>query len=108
MNSITVEKIDFDSVSRKTPNETIIQLFRNLESLDSRIAIVHLPPGLVRDWNKHNTDQLVWVVDGEGILISETKETRLQKGTAVHIPKGVNHRHGATKENSLTQLSIIL
>ena len=107
MNRITVEKIDFDDFSKKNHTETIMQLFETVNTIGCRIAIVHLPQGRVRDWNIHQTDQIVWVVDGKGVLISETNETRLQKGTAVHIPKGVNHRHGATKEHSLTQLSII-
>lgn len=107
MNELKTEQIDFDAFSNENSNVTIKPLFRDPPLFENRISIVHFPPGAIRGWNKHDTAQLVLVIDGEGVLETETDKVILQKGMAIYIPEDVLHRHGARNEKHFIQLSII-
>jgi quercetin dioxygenase-like cupin family protein len=107
MSDIRIEKVDFENFSIEDKKETIIQLFRKSPSLKSRVSVVYFPPGITRDWSSHETEQIVFAIDGEGILSMEPDPIYLKKGVAVLIPKDKVHRHGAIKDNYFLQLSII-
>ena len=107
MNELKIEKINYNIFSNENSVETIKRLFRDLPLFEPKISIVHFPPGVKRNWSKHNTDQVIWVIDGEGVLNTETKKVHLQKGMGIYIPKDKLHQHGAIEENFFIQLSII-
>jgi len=71
------------------------------------VSIVHFPPGVVRPWSSHERDQYVWVLEGRGIIVSEDEENEVEPGMAIYIPAGLKHRHGSSKGDHFTQLSII-
>lgn len=54
----------------------------------------------------HEIDQILHVVDGEGVLATEWSLQRITPGDVVVVPRGVWHWHGATPSTSMCHLSI--
>lgn len=54
----------------------------------------------------HEVDQTLHVVDGEGVLATETSRQVLRPGDIFVVPRGVWHWHGATPSTSMCHLSI--
>ncbi|MEE8569759.1 MAG: cupin domain-containing protein [Candidatus Bathyarchaeia archaeon] len=80
-------------------NETI-------ESKDLNIAVVSFPAGVKNTFHTHNTDQLLWVLSGKGIVATEHEEVIATPGMAFFIPTGESHWHGATKDSPFSHISI--
>jgi quercetin dioxygenase-like cupin family protein len=54
----------------------------------------------------HEVDQVLHVLDGEGVLATESSLKRIRTGDVVVVPRGVWHWHGATPSTSMCHLSI--
>jgi quercetin dioxygenase-like cupin family protein len=54
----------------------------------------------------HPVDQLLYVVDGVGILATEDEKRHIRDGDWVRIPAGVWHWHGATPDQAMVHVSI--
>ena len=54
----------------------------------------------------HEVDQTLHVLDGEGVLATQTSLQPIKTGDIVFIPRGVWHWHGATPTTSMCHLSI--
>jgi quercetin dioxygenase-like cupin family protein len=54
----------------------------------------------------HEVDQTLHVLDGEGVLATETSLQVIRPGDLLFIPGGVWHWHGATPSTSMCHLSI--
>ena len=80
-------------------NETV-------ESQDLSIAVVSFPPGVRNTFHTHNTDQVLWILSGRGIVASENEEVIATPGMAFFIPVGERHWHGATKTTPFSHISI--
>jgi len=71
------------------------------------ISVVRFPRGVRRPWSAHTQDQYAWIISGSGIIASEGREIKLSPENLVFIPANTMHQHGASDEESMTQLSII-
>jgi quercetin dioxygenase-like cupin family protein len=54
----------------------------------------------------HEVDQTLHVVEGEGVLATETSRQIIRPGDILVVPRGVWHWHGATPDSSMCHLSI--
>jgi quercetin dioxygenase-like cupin family protein len=54
----------------------------------------------------HPVDQLLYVVEGVGILATEEEKRYIRDGDWVRIPAGTWHWHGATPDKALVHVSI--
>lgn len=70
--------------------------------------------GMVRFFNggrnvrhTHTADQVLYIVDGEGIVATDTEEAHVRGGDVVHVPAGEIHWHGAAPGKDMSHLSII-
>ena len=54
----------------------------------------------------HPVDQLLQVVEGEGVVDIEGERRRIRAGDWVVVPAGVWHWHGATPDTAMCHLSI--
>ena len=54
----------------------------------------------------HSFDQVLYVVDGEGVVATDDEERRIRPGDLVVIPAGEPHSHGAADGASTTHLAI--
>lgn len=59
------------------------------------------------DWHKHETPQVLIVVEGVGYYQEREKEPLLMKvGDVIKCDKNVEHWHSSSKENDVTYLAI--
>jgi quercetin dioxygenase-like cupin family protein len=71
-----------------------------------RIGVVNFDPGARTKWHTHTNEQVLYVVDGKGIVATEEEEVVVTQGTFIFIPSGEKHWHGATPETSFSHMSI--
>ena len=72
-----------------------------------RVSMVNFSPGAKNVFHSHTFEQVLYVIDGKGIVATEKEEYVVMPGTVVFIPPGERHWHGATKDTSFSHLSII-
>src|SRR5688572_5820931 len=60
-----------------------------------RANVVTFHYGARNKLHHHETDQLLVVTAGEGIVATESEEIHVRPGDVVHVPAGERHWHGA-------------
>ncbi|MDO8673575.1 MAG: cupin domain-containing protein, partial [Dehalococcoidia bacterium] len=70
------------------------------------VNVVNFDQGAVNVFHTHATDQVLYVIDGTGIVATEEEEVRVTPGTFIIIPAGEKHWHGAIKEDKFSHISI--
>ena len=73
-----------------------------------RIGNVIFSPGARTKLHTHESDQVIIVTGGKGILATKEVENEVTLGDVVHVPHGEVHWHGATKDSSFSQISVLL
>ncbi len=58
------------------------------------------------NWHTHDSEQILYITEGRGIVATKEKEHVVTAGTLVYIPAGENHWHGAAEDSSMTHLNI--
>jgi len=58
------------------------------------------------DWHTHDSEQILYITEGRGIVATKEKEHVVTPGTLVYIPAGEVHWHGACEDSSMTHLNI--
>lgn len=71
-----------------------------------RVLYVYFEPGGANLLHTHTFDQILYIVEGEGIVATETEEHRVSAGDIVVVPAGEQHWHGATAETAMAHLAI--
>ncbi|MDP2954495.1 MAG: cupin domain-containing protein [Chloroflexota bacterium] len=71
-----------------------------------RLTIVNFSPGARNVFHTHTTDQVLYVIDGRGIVATEKEEHVVTPGMVAFIPAGERHWHGATEDASFSHVSI--
>ena len=74
---------------------------------DLKLDIITFPPGVRNKPHRHEYDQVLYILAGEGIVATEKEQKKLTPGYLALIPRGELHWHGATEKNSFQHLSII-
>ncbi len=69
------------------------------------IAIVSYSPGSKLKWHTHDSEQILYVTEGKGILATKEKENIVTPGMVVVIPAGEVHYHGATGDTTFTHVA---
>ena len=69
-------------------------------------SVVNLERGATTGWHTHESDQILVVTSGVGIVANETAEQQITVGDVVHIRKGENHWHGALSESYMSHITI--
>lgn len=72
----------------------------------SMIWGVWFDPGSRAKPHVHDFDQILHVVEGEGVLATEDGARRLVVGDWVTVPRGLWHWHGATPEHGMCHVTI--
>jgi len=58
------------------------------------------------NWHTHDSEQILYVTEGRGIVASKEREYVITSGCIAFIPAGEIHWHGATEESAMTHLNI--
>ncbi len=69
------------------------------------IAMVSYSPGSKLKWHRHDSEQILYVTEGKGILATQTEENIVTPGMIVVIPAGEVHYHGATGNATFTHVA---
>jgi quercetin dioxygenase-like cupin family protein len=70
------------------------------------VGLITFSPGAKNVLHTHTGEQLLYIVEGKGIVATETEERVVTPGMLVRIPPGEKHWHGATKDSSFSHLSV--
>jgi len=54
----------------------------------------------------HTEDQVLQIMEGEGVVANESEKRRVRAGDVVVIPAGVWHWHGATTGSAMFHISV--
>ena len=75
------------------------------QSTQLRVFFVRFEPGGRNLLHTHSFDQVLYILEGEGIVATEREEYRVHPGDVVVVPAGTLHWHGATAETAMTHLA---
>ena len=83
-------------------------LLANDSTYNTLIGNVYFERGARSNWHVHPSGQILIVIDGEGYhqVEGQPRQT-MRKGEVIKCPPKVKHWHGATENNSLTQMYIL-
>jgi quercetin dioxygenase-like cupin family protein len=70
-----------------------------------RVILVRFDAGSVNVPHTHSFDQVLFIVEGKGIVANEEAEHHVGLGDLVVIPAGERHWHGATPEAAMAHLA---
>src|SRR5689334_22879538 len=83
-------------------------LVANDSTYNTLVGNVYFEKGARSNWHVHPSGQILIVLDGEGYHQMEGKPRQImKKGDVIECPPNVKHWHGATENNSLTQMYIL-
>lgn len=75
----------------------------------TRMLLVKFSPGGRTRWHRHTFEQGLVIVDGRGIVASETQGERVvEAGDVVVFGEGEKHWHGATNTTGMSHVAINL
>lgn len=81
-------------------------LARPKEDGKAELIAVFFDPGARTIPHIHSTDQVLHVLEGEGIVATEHEKRAVKAGDIAVIAAGTWHWHGATKSTAMCHLSI--
>jgi quercetin dioxygenase-like cupin family protein len=103
-----------DSTQAK-PNPSIAECFDgevtfqplvgSADSDDLDLLSVHFSAGARTRPHIHHQDQVLQIIEGQGIVADEIEKQIVSTGDVITIPKGVWHWHGATRYTAMTHIS---
>jgi len=76
------------------------------QSDNFRCNVVNFSPGATTGWHVHDSDQILVVTAGRGIVASETEQREITVGDVVHIKAGERHWHGARADSTLAHITV--
>jgi quercetin dioxygenase-like cupin family protein len=68
--------------------------------------VVNFRVGATTGWHAHDSDQLLIVTAGRGIVANETEEREITVGDVVQIKAGERHWHGAKADSPLSHITV--
>jgi quercetin dioxygenase-like cupin family protein len=94
-----VTRKDFDGVVHMQP------LKRPSDDTELEVLAVFFDAGARTRPHTHPTDQELHVIEGHGVVATETERLLVGPGDIVIVPAGVWHWHGATPESAMCHIS---
>ena len=82
------------------------ELVADGQSDNFRCNVVNFSVGATTGWHAHDSDQILVVTAGRGIVASETEQREIAVGDVVHIKAGERHWHGARADSTLSHITI--
>jgi quercetin dioxygenase-like cupin family protein len=58
------------------------------------------------NWHTHDSEQILYVTEGQGIVATKEREQVITPGCIVFIPAGEVHWHGAASGMGMTHLNV--
>ena len=74
---------------------------------DLQVGIAVFPPSYNTGLHSHSSEQLMYILEGKGIIGTENEQTEATPGKAFLIPRGENHFQVSTKEGGFKFLFVL-
>jgi quercetin dioxygenase-like cupin family protein len=78
------------------------------DSKEFNVNIVNFGKGVRNKFHAHDSEQILIVTTGRGIVATEKKEMVVAEGDVVHIPAGEKHWHGATDDSDFSHIYVTI
>ena len=97
-------------LQRQIEGAAVVRVFATIadEMAGLGITEVELQPGATTGEHSHDSDQIVYLLEGEALFAGEGEELLLAKGDLIYVPAGQRHRHDSIGSSPLRQLSIFV
>ena len=71
------------------------------------ITQVNFERGIRNKFHSHNTEQILVVTAGKGIVATDKEEITVGPGDVIYIPAGEKHWHGAARGSTFSHLYVM-
>ena len=71
-----------------------------------QISQVNFGRGIRNKFHEHDSEQILIVTEGKGIVATDEEEVVVTTGDVIYIPANEKHWHGATKDSTFSHLYI--
>ena len=82
------------------------ELIGDGQSDNFRCNVVNFSVGATTGWHVHDSDQILVVTAGSGVVANETEQRDIKVGDVVHIKAGERHWHGAKTDSTLSHITV--
>jgi quercetin dioxygenase-like cupin family protein len=101
-------KGELGTATNFTGNAYNFGLVANDSIYNTLVGNVYFEKSARSNWHLHPSGQILIVLDGEGYHQLEGQPRQImKKGDVIKVPANTRHWHGATENNSLTQMYIL-
>ena len=76
------------------------------EGGDYNMSIVNFGKGIRNKFHTHESDQILIVTKGKGIVATEQEQRDVTVGDVILFPAGETHWHGATEDSDFSHIYI--
>jgi quercetin dioxygenase-like cupin family protein len=76
------------------------------EGGDYNMSIVNFGKGVRNKFHTHESDQILIVTGGKGIVATEHEQRAVTVGDVISFPAGEKHWHGATEDSEFSHIYI--
>lgn len=76
------------------------------QSKEFNFNVVNFGKGVRNKFHAHDSEQILFVTAGKGIIATDTQEIEVAPGDIVFIPAGEKHWHGATADSEFSHIYI--
>jgi quercetin dioxygenase-like cupin family protein len=76
------------------------------ESKEFKVNVVNFGKGVRNKFHVHDSEQVLIVTAGRGIVATETEQEVITVGDVVLIPAGEKHWHGASEESEFSHIYV--
>ncbi len=107
MRVVKISKVKKESVS--SPLFTGPDVTRQVLLPDSKeydVNVVNFGKGVRNKFHSHNSEQILIITSGKGMIATETEKQEITAGDVVIIPAGEKHWHGATKDSEFSHIYV--
>lgn len=106
MKVIRKENADIRTGSTFTGEVVLEEMLFPQQAGGVKFTIVRFADGAVTHWHVHPGEQVLYILEGEGRVGTETEEVLVKAGDVVHTAPGEKHWHGAAPGRAMTHISI--
>jgi len=68
---------------------------------------VNFERGTRNRFHSHDTEQILIVTEGKGIVATDKEEITVDPGDVIYVPAGDKHWHGAAKDTTFSHLYVM-
>jgi len=71
-----------------------------------QVSQVNFKRGVRNKFHKHDTEQILIVTEGKGIVATDKEEIEVKTGDVIHVAANEKHWHGATEDSTFSHLYV--